>query len=176
MVIEPFFNNPKNWHFDELVRDSGISRPQLANWLKKLEKNGMIKRFKEKGKMPYYRGIDESITFQNRKKMFALQKLVESNFLDSLRSIERAKVVIIFGSYSRNDWYEDSDVDVFVYGGVNSETLKDIQFGFDRNVQFHIAKNKRDLRRMMRILPYIVSGHFIKGSFLDLELSLNAKV
>lgn len=66
-ILYLFFNSPKHWHFDEILKNVEISRSQLAQWLKKFEKEGIIKRVKEKGKMPYYVQDFESPNFQNKK-------------------------------------------------------------------------------------------------------------
>ena len=31
-----------------------------------------------------------------------------------------AKAVIIFGSFGRGDWHRDSDIDIFVYGNIET--------------------------------------------------------
>ena len=41
-VLGLFFNKPKHWHFNELLEDAQISRPQLAQWLKVFEKENLI--------------------------------------------------------------------------------------------------------------------------------------
>ena len=176
LVLEPFFNIPKHWHFDELRRRIDISKPQLSYWLKKFEKKGIIKRVKHQRKMPYYVGVFENPDFQNLKRLFALKQLTESGLLNHLSKLEDAKVVVLFGSFTRYDWYKDSDIDVFVFGTDNLQDLMQYQFKLGREVQAHIAKDKRDLKRFDKMLPYIISGYFIKGSVEDLKVEISAKV
>src|SRR3989344_9459232 len=86
-VLELFFETPKHWHFEELLDSVRLGRPQLARWLKVLLKDGIIKRVKPKGKMPYYIHNFEDTRFRLRKKMFARQQMFESGLMEHLASL-----------------------------------------------------------------------------------------
>jgi len=48
-VLELFYNYPtKEWHFEEIVRESRLARSKVNNWLKKFIKKKLIKRIKKK--------------------------------------------------------------------------------------------------------------------------------
>lgn len=175
-VLEPFLNSSKHWHFDELLEKANISRSQLVQWLKKFQKEGIIKRVKPKGKMPYYVHNYNNLSFRNKKRLFALKKLTNSGLLDHLYNLEGANVVILFGSFSRSDWYDNSDIDIFIYGNDDEFKQGEYELKLDREIQVHNAKNKKDLKRMYKMLPYIISGDFIKGSIQDLGVEINAKI
>ena len=174
-VLELFFNTPKYWHFEELRKKANISKPQLAQWLKLFEKEHLIKRIKPDNKMPYYVGNNENHSFRNKKKLFAQQKLVESGLLDHLASLQKAKVIIIFGSMTRWDWYDDSDIDIFIYGKDDHFEQGKYELKIKRDIQLHHAKSHQDLKSMDKLLPDIISGDFIKGSIEDLEVEIHAK-
>jgi len=171
-VLRLFFNSAKHWHFDELLKESGLSRSRLCFWLKKYEHNGIIKRIKPKGKRPYYAQIF-SASFRNKKKLFALKQLTESGLLNHLSSLDEAKVIIIFGSFIRADWYEHSDIDIFIYGNSNDFEQGRFELKLKRDIQLHTAKDKNDLRRIDKMLPYIFSGMFVKGTIEDLGVKIN---
>ena len=91
-VLELFFNNPtREWHFEEILKEVNIARSKATGWLKQFMKEGLIMRIKERGKMPYYIGNYESPAYKNRKKIFALNKLYDSGFLNHLSSLQKAK-------------------------------------------------------------------------------------
>ncbi len=175
-ILELFYSSSKHWHFEQILKKTEISRPQLAQWLKKFEKKEIIKRVKQKGKMPYYVQNFESPAFQNRKKLFALTKLIESGLLEHLASLPDAKVIIVFGSFARYDWYEGSDIDIFIYGDDEKFEQGKYELKLKRDIQVHTAKNKKDLKKMDKMLPYIITGDFIKGSIEDLGVEVHAKV
>ena len=81
----------------------------------------------------------------------------------------------MFGSFSRADWYDDSDIDIFIYG-------KDISFEqglfetrLKRNIQVFNAISKKELKRYDKMLPAIIGGDFIKGNVHDLGVDIHAK-
>lgn len=173
-VLEPFFNSPKHWHFDELLEKAGISRSQLVQWLKKFVKNRLIKRIKPKGRMPYYIGNYTSLRFKNLKRIFALDKLCESGLLDHLGSLQKAKTIIIFGSFSRSDWYKNSDVDIFIYGDPKGLKIVDYELKLHRDIQLFTARDKKDLKKMgSGLIQNILEGYFVKGKFGQLGIKLS---
>jgi len=174
-VLELFFNSPKHWHFEELREKSGLSKSRLAEWLKKFGKEGIVKRVKPREKMPYYVRIFESKTFQHKKRLFTLKKFTETGFLNHLAELPSAKVVIIFGSFSSYDWHTDSDIDVFIYGKDGGFHQGKYETLLHREIQVHLAENGKDLKRINRMLPYIITGDFIKGSIEDLDVDIYAK-
>ena len=175
-AMEPFFNSPKQWHFEELRRETGISKPQLANWLKRFQEQGIIKKTKKKGKMPYYTQVFENKDYQNKKRIFALKKMSENGLLSHLSNLRKAKAIIVFGSYSRYDWHRNSDVDIFIYGNDEGFEQGKYELKLGREIQVHTAKNKKELKKINKVLPYIVEGYFVKGSMQDLGVEINVKV
>ena len=135
----------------------------------------IIKRVKKKGKMPYYVHDFHNPKFDIRKKLYAKHILSSSGLFYHLASLEKAKVVVLFGSFSRSDWYKDSDIDIFVYGSDDDFEQGKYELKLKREIQVHTAKDKKDMKRIDKMLPYIVSGDFTKGSIQDLGVELHAK-
>jgi predicted nucleotidyltransferase len=174
LVLEPFFNSSQYWHFDELLRKTAISRSQLAQWLKKFEKKGIIKRVKQKGKMPYYVQNFDSQDFHQRKRFFALKHFYETGFLNHLAQCD-AETIIIFGSFARTDWHDKSDIDLFVFGKGNNLNISLYEKKLKREVQlFHFRKLKDMNKLSPGLLPYIAAGDIIKGDLSFLKVKINA--
>jgi predicted nucleotidyltransferase len=164
-IKELFFDYPtKHWHFEKLLKEAGLSRAQTNAWLKKLSNEGIIKRIKPKGKMPYYIATYESPHYRNTKRIFALTKLHQSGLLDYLASLEKAKTVIVFGSFTRGDWYKDSDIDLFIYGSVPYLRVGKYLSNLKREIQIFSGKDSKDLKKMgPALLKNIIKGITIKG-------------
>ncbi len=175
-VLELFFNSPKHWHFEELLKESKLSRGRLNIWLKKFEKENLIKRIKEHGKMPYYVGDFDSASYKNKKRLFALERFYKSGFLNHLQSLEKVKAVIIFGSFSRADWYKDSDIDIFIYGDDDEFEQGKYEIKLKRDIQVFTAKNRKDLSRIGKdLLKNILNGYLVKGDLNFVEVK-SAKI
>jgi len=174
-VLELFFNSSKHWHFEELLKESKLSRGRLNIWLKKFEKEGIIKRIKENSKMPYYIGDFDSASYKSRKRLFALEQFYESGFLNHLQTLN-AKSIIIFGSFSRSDWYKESDIDIFIFGDDNEFEQGKYETKLKRDIQVFSAKNEKDLNKMgNKLLKNILTGYLVKGN-LDFVEVKSAKI
>lgn len=167
-VLELFFNEgTKHWHFKEIVKKSKISEDRANYWLKQFIKEKLIIHIKPKGKMPYFIANFEHPNYKNKKKLFALNRLYDVGFLSYLQSLEKAKVIVIFGSFSRSDWYSDSDIDVFILGDP-----KEMKYGtrlLGREVEVHLFKNKEEIKQIRSgLIKNVINGYFIKGNIQDI--------
>lgn len=154
----------RHWHFEELLKAAGISRPQTNNWLKKLNNEGLITRTKLKGRMPYYSANYENPDYQIKKRLFALNWLERTGFLRHLATLQKAQTVILFGSMARWDWYSGSDIDLFIYG--NPEGLDKGKFRkkLGKEIQAFVCRDNRDVMQLNpALLKNIVEGYIVKG-------------
>ncbi len=174
-VLELFFENPtREWHFEEVVMEAKIARSKADGWLKRLTKEGLVKRVKQKGKMPYYIANHESSTYRNKKRLFALNRLYESGFLDHLSNL-KAKTVIIFGSIVRSDWYKKSDIDIFIYGDTAGLEVAKFELKLHRNIQLFVCESKEELGKLGEgLIKNILIGNLIKGDLDFLKVKVNA--
>lgn len=175
-VMELFFENPtREWHFEEVVKEAGIARSKADSWLKSFIKGGLIKRVKRKGKMPYYVSEYASPKYKNKKKIFALTKLYESGLLNHLSSLSSAQTVILFGSFSRSDWYRNSDIDVFIYGDPEGLKLVEYELKLHRDIQLFVCQNKVELAKLGEgLVRNILKGNLIKGDLDFVEVGIHA--
>ena len=174
-IIELFFNEPtKHWHFSKIKEKVPIADNKISKWLKRFQKEKLIKRIKDKKKQPYYIGNHKAPEYRNTKKLFALNKFHQSGFLNHLVSLEKAQTVIIFGSFSRSDWYTESDIDLFIYGNADDFELYKCQIKLHNEIQLFHAENEEDLKKMGGgLLRSILTGIFIKGGMPE-EVIKNA--
>jgi predicted nucleotidyltransferase len=172
-IQELFFNEPsKHWHFEDILKNIKISRPQAAYWLKKLIKENIIKRIKPKGKMPYFIGNSQHPHYRTTKRLYAMKKMTESGFLDHLMSLPKAKTVIIFGSFVRWDWYTESDIDVFIYGDDESLETYKYQSKLGHDIQVFTAKEKTEFKKFAPgLLRNILEGYRVKGTLDFIKVS-----
>ncbi|MCX6710573.1 MAG: nucleotidyltransferase domain-containing protein [Candidatus Woesearchaeota archaeon] len=164
-VLELFFNYPsKHWRFSEIKGSVSISDSKISRWLKKLAQQGIVRRVKFKGRMPYYVGNYEAAEYQNAKKVFALNRFYDTGFLNHLSSLQSAKSVIIFGSFGRADWHSGSDIDIFVYGSAAGLDVRGYSERLGRAIQLFVCGNRKDFGKLgSRLIKNIMLGNIIKG-------------
>ncbi len=175
-ILKLFFENPtREWHFEEILGEAGVARSKADRWLKKFTREGLVKKVKEKGKMPYYISNYDSPAYQNRKKLFALNMLYESGFLNQLSALKKAKTVIIFGSFSRSDWYEGSDIDLFIYGDPEGLSVAKYELKLHRDIQLFVCHSTGDLKKFgTGFIRNIIKGNLVKGDLDFLKVEANA--
>lgn len=168
LVLDLFFQEPtKHWHFDEVVKTTKISRPQASLWLKTFCQTLMVKKNKTPGKMPYYTSNYTHPAFQIRKRMRALELAEKSGLLEHLSALPKAKAVILFGSFSRWDWYKDSDIDLFILGSDEGIDLRPYYHKMGREIEVFNAKDENELKTWNQgLVKNILRGFWIKGEII----------
>jgi len=175
-ILGLFFNEPtKEWHFEEIIKAAKIARSKTDKWLKQLIKDGLITRMKARGEMPYYISNYDAPKYRNKKKLFALNSLYWSGFLNHLSSLPKAKTVIIFGSFARSDWYANSDIDLFIYGESEGLKLAEYETKLNREVQVFACNNKEGLHKLGEgLIRNIIQGSIVKGDINFVKVVINA--
>ncbi|MBC8501064.1 MAG: nucleotidyltransferase domain-containing protein [DPANN group archaeon] len=175
-ILKLFFNQPsKQWHFSKIKEKIPISDSKISKWLKKFQKEKLILKTKKKGKMPYYIGNYRSPEYINTKKIYGMNMLHKSRFLNHLRSLRGAKTIILFGSFSTGDWYEESDIDLFIYGETEGFEQGKYESKLGKEIQLFTAKNRKDFEKIgTRLIKNIIRGDIIKGELDFIKVSFNA--
>ena len=114
-VLEIFFENPsKEFHLRELSRLLKFSMPTIISTTNELYKENLI--VKNKGKV-LTRTIAnrENINFLRHKRLYNLERIYTSGIVDYLSNVyNHPKTIILFGSYSRGEDTEASDIDIAI--------------------------------------------------------------
>ena len=114
-VMEVFFENPsKEFHLRELSRLLKLSMPTIISATDKLAKERLI--IKEKGKViTKVMANGKNIDFTRLKRLHNLEWIYKSSLVNHLsESYNNPKAVILFGSFSRGEDSEKSDIDIAV--------------------------------------------------------------
>ena len=163
-------NSPlKEWHFEQLVKEAKVTRASANKWLKKYEKEGLIKRIKPKGNFPFFTVGQNNQVYYSRKRIYALEKLYKSGLVSELLSLESAKTIIIFGSMIKGDWYKDSDIDIFVYGKINKFNKHIYEQKIGKNIELHIFESRKEMAEVKTgLMKNIINGYLVKGQIQDI--------
>jgi len=162
-------NSPlKQWHFEEFVKETNMTRGAINKWLKRYHKEGLLKRIKRRGKFPYFTAGSNNSVYQSKKRIFMLNKLYESGLINHLLSLQKAKSVIIFGSIARGDWYKDSDIDIFVYGEAKGIEKNRYELKLHRDIELHVFESKKEIKAVKTgLINNVINGFIIKGNIQE---------
>jgi predicted nucleotidyltransferase len=175
-IKELFFSQSmRRWHFEDLVRESKQSRERVNHYVKQLLKEKLILRTKPKAKMPYYEANRESQKFRMEKRLFGLELLEKAGLFEELGNQDEVKSAIVFGSFSRGDWNESSDVDLFVFGDISQFDKAKIESKLKKEVQLFCYNDIKNIKRELdpNLIPKIAQGFSVKGTLEPFEVRLN---
>ena len=113
-VLEIFLDSPtKNFQVREISRIIKLGQPSVTNYLKDLvEEEFIIKE--NKGIYPSFKSNRENELFKLYKKFDIVLKISSSGLLDYLKDNCLPNSIILFGSASKGEDIEGSDIDIFL--------------------------------------------------------------
>ena len=163
-VLEIFFEHPESeFYLRELSRKLKLSMPTIVSATDKLSKEGLI--IKTKGKaLTIVTPNRENHDFIRKKRVFNLEKLYNSGILDCLiPKYNNPKLIILFGSYSRGEDTEKSDVDIALITSKKMDlSLKIYEKELKRPINIHelnLEKISQDFR------ANLCNGIVLEGSW-----------
>lgn len=147
----------------KIARLIKVSPPTASSLAKKLEKKDLIRIKKEKVQYKVF-GKLENEYFKNLKRIYNLFSLLD--LTDFLVKKFKPNAVVVFGSYSKGEDVEDSDIDIFIDSITKKKVnLEKFEKQLERGIHLHI----KDIRKIPEELrKNIINGMLLYG-FLDVE-------
>ncbi len=145
LVLEVFFRNPNiEYHLRELSRKLKLSMPTIILATDKLSKEGLI--IKTRGKvLTTVKADREKAKFIRHKRLYNLEEIYDSGIIEYLtETYNYPRCIILFGSYSRGDDIESSDIDIAIMTNKRLElNLEKYDKILERHINIHeISLNK----------------------------------
>ena len=166
-VLEIFFDDPLATGFQlrELSRKTGIAPPSVKNYLKELEKEGLIivKPHRLQGFPTYFANRDNE-DFKFLKKMNIQRRIRESGLLKYLEDSLLPDVIILFGSAAKGEDVLGSDIDIFVDTDRKKLDLSEYESLLNRKINIFFEKDFKKLSKELKnnILNGIILCGYIK--------------
>lgn len=160
-ILQEFFNFPrKNFHIREICRLTKISQPSTINHLKELEKERLI--IKEKKSIyPTYEANRDNELFKIHKKFNIIIRVHESGLVDFIYNSCLPDTIILFGSASKGEDIEGSDIDLFVLAPEKKINLEKYEKSLNRKINLFFKENFDKLSNELK--NNILNGIVIKG-------------
>ncbi|MBI4452943.1 nucleotidyltransferase domain-containing protein [Candidatus Woesearchaeota archaeon] len=163
-VSEFFFRNPsKETHLRGLSRLLKLSMPTIISVTDDLAKENFIIKIKS-GFITQVQANRESIKFIRKKRIYNLAIVFESGIVEHLVKIyNHPQSIILFGSFSRGDDIEKSDVDIAVI------TKKKVDFDarqYEKSLGRNISIHEIDLNDVSKEFRLnLANGIVLEGSW-----------
>ena len=163
-------NSPlKEWHFEEVVKATKITRAVVNKWLKKYVADGLLEKIKEKGRFPFFTVGSKNYVYYSLKRIYALEQFHKTGLISKLLSLNDAKTIILFGSMIKGDWYKNSDIDIFVLGNISDFDKNIYEYRMNKHIELHIFENKKEIEKIKTgLIKNIINGYIVKGQIQDI--------
>ncbi|MBS3147584.1 nucleotidyltransferase domain-containing protein [Candidatus Woesearchaeota archaeon] len=113
-VLQQFFDSPrKAFLIRELSRNMKLSVPSVRLHIKALLAEGLLIKDKT-GLYPSFRAAKESPLFKLLKAQNMVLRLYQTGVLSTIEKATYPSCIVLFGSASRGEDTEESDIDLFV--------------------------------------------------------------
>jgi len=124
-----------------IEREVKVPLPSVIRYTKELEKEDILKHSEIAGVITYS-AERTSPKFLLQKKLFNLQQLFASGIVDFLVQELSNPTLILFGSYSRGEDTEESDIDIYIETPIfKNLKLEKFERFLQRKIQIFTYKN-----------------------------------
>ncbi|NOR84631.1 hypothetical protein GQ473_00790 [archaeon] len=165
-IKEYFFLNPtEKLRVRQIERIVGVPLPSAIRYVKELEDEGIIKSSVVSG-VKFFSSDRTSKTFLVEKRAFNLNSLEVSGLKSYLVDEFSNPAIVLFGSYSRGEDIEKSDIDLYIETSKKECTgLSRYEKILQRKIQFFFYKNINDVENK-ELANNILNGITVNG-FMD---------
>jgi len=113
-IKEYFFDNSKaRLRVREIERVLKLPLPSVIRYCKELEKEGILTIVKI-GSVLFYSANTGDEKYILEKKLYNLRNIYESGIIESIKRELNNPAIVLFGSFSRGEDTEESDIDLYI--------------------------------------------------------------
>ena len=160
-TLQAFFRRPrKDFQMRELSRLTRLAQPSIRAHLQALIKEGLILR-ETKGLYPSFRANRDHEIFRIYKCFDLVLDLHRCGLLDRLYDACLPDAIILFGSASRGEDTEESDIDIFVQAKEKKLDLKRQEAVMGRKISLFFEEDFSKLSTELK--NNLVNGLILKG-------------
>lgn len=139
-IKEHFFINPTaKLRVREIEKVLKLPLPSVIRYCKELQKEGILTII-QTGSVVFYTGDRGNSIFLLEKKLFNIKSIYDSGLIEFLKIELSNPVIILFGSYSRGEDLENSDIDLYL----ETPSKKEV----------HLEKFERILKRKIQVFKH----------------------
>ena len=162
--IKPFIeDNYRRINVREYARIQKVSAPTASKTLSNLHKEGLLKKENEK-QFIYYHADKESALFTDLSRIYWRLSIECAGLINFLEDELLNPVVILFGSLSKAEAKQDSDIDLAVFSVSKKKIpLEKYEKKLKRKIQLMLFQKRDDVSP--ELLNNILNGYIITGSW-----------
>ena len=164
-ILKVFFDEPKKQHYlKEISRKTDIAHTSVKPILEKLKKQGIIKeRIEKRGSrdFPMFLADFQKKEHKALKRLYNLESLMDSGIIEHIIKKTTPSCIYVFGSYSRGEDTEDSDIDIFIEAEKKDIDNKTFENVLKRKIEPHFNPDFRKYPKELK--NNIINGTKLYG-------------
>ncbi|RMF05880.1 hypothetical protein D6764_03690 [Candidatus Woesearchaeota archaeon] len=162
-IKEFFFTHPsEKLRVREIERKLDLSLPSVIEQCKRLEKEGILAKV-EIGSVFFYTAARTNRKYILEKKLFNIRRLYESGLVDYLKEELHNPTILLFGSYSRGEDTEESDIDLYLEtSSKKTPELHSFEAKLKRKIHIFKHKNIHEIKNP-HLANNIINGITLNG-------------
>lgn len=157
-IKEHFFINPNSkMRVREIEKALGLPLPSVIRYCKELKSEGILTIVKT-GNVVFYTADRANSNFILEKKLFNIKSIYLSGLVDFIKKELSNPAIAVFGSYSRGEDIEDSDIDLYIETPSKKDiNLKVFEKKLKRKIQVFRHRSIEEVRNT-RLSNNIING------------------
>ncbi len=163
IIKDHFFINPlSKLRVREIEKTLKLPLPSVIRYCKELQTEGILTTIKI-GTVVFYTGNKADNNFILEKKLYNIKSVYDSGLIDFLKVELSNPVVILFGSYSKGEDIERSDIDLYLETPSKKEvSVEKFEKTLKRKIQFFRCKNISEIKNN-ELADNIINGIVLNG-------------
>lgn len=165
-LAEYFFTNPTSkLRVRQIEKTLNLPLPSVIRYSRELEKECILKT-SIISNVRFYSADKSSKEFIFEKKMFNIKQIYESGLLEYLINEYSNPIITLFGSYSKGEDVEDSDIDIYIQTPSDeNKKLDEFEKKLKRKIQVFKHKSLSSIKNE-ELANNIINGMILNG-FLE---------
>ena len=171
-ILEPFFrDNYRRINVREYARIMNISPPSASSLLHNLHKESILNKENERRYIYFYSNREDAVFIALSRIYWSIQ-IKRTGLIDYLQKGLVNPLIILFGSFSKAEIKEDSDVDIAVLT-ISEKRINPINTAFleaKLKHKIHIFNLPNSFRsnkdaKNKELISNIINGHILSGAW-----------
>jgi len=162
IIANYFYQNPTaKARVRQIERELKLPLPSVIRYTKELETEKILQTL-EISKTKFYTADRTSENYLFQKKLYNLKMIHSSGLLNYLKEEYGNPCIILFGSYSKGEDTEKSDVDIYIETIKKTQNLEQFEKKLQRKIQLFIHKNINEIKNK-QLANNILNGTILNG-------------
>ncbi len=147
------YNRDKDYYLSEIAQKATASAGNAQRELNRLIKLDIIV-MQKRGSRNLYQLNKKNRILPELESIFRKTAGIEQVLCVALQKVKGIELAFLFGSYVKGGFKSDSDVDLYVIGGIEEDDLfkiiEDVEKNFDLVINYHLANKKEFIEKLKK--------------------------